>query len=477
MKKVIVIFLCVLLMAVVFVVPAALVSSEGQLHGLWLENNAGDAPMVIPDDGSLQSPISQDDPNGDGTATSEAGQNTPGEMTDNILPYHNKTTKTAGGVQYTYTGTTVKIIGMPTKSSYLNLCGGENSIPDNLRAGELLKIQFESGTAYVSLGIRAFSEEHPDGVWLMKTSVDTEFVVPDLSEYTGVSIRIVVSQCDRKLDLTVTPSIQVDRTAYLTIIDDDGDIHFLTDLFPLMEEMQVPISSAVTIRRIGSAKRWMDWDDITYLHQNGCEILNHTYNHYTGTEIQSVDDAAVYEDYQKSRDELLSRGIPGGEYLVYSSSSGNYQRIQSIAAQLFKCGIKIGGSAINTKASDRFALSRYRIDYAATEGHEDWNLNDLKSYVDDVSSVGGWQIMMLHTSNAVWRQRVCLDDQGNVLYENGAPVLMADEKGDPVLDVDGSYPTWGSEVLVPMLRELILYARAHGVKIVSVKEAYHAMYE
>ena len=116
-----------------------------------------------------------------------------------------------------------------------------------------------------------------------------------MSAYDGVAIRILVTACDREFDLEVTPVIKKieKQKSYLTIIDDDGDIHFLTDVVPLMEELGVSISTAVTTRRIGSAKRWMSWEQIEYLNANGYEVLNHTYKHYTGTEIQSVDDSTI----------------------------------------------------------------------------------------------------------------------------------------------------------------------------------------
>ena len=400
-------------------------------------------------------------------------------LPENILPENNQLTKNVWGMQYRCENGIYHISGTPKKSSYLNLMGGENIVPKELKEGQRLQIRFGSGTNYVTLGIRAFNAEHPDGTWLLKTSTDTVFTVPDLSGYTGVSIRITVSQNSKHYDLKLTPVIREiqKQPSYLTIIDDDGDRHYLTDLLPLMQELQVPISTAVSTLRVGSARRWMNWNDLVSLNKAGYEILCHTYSHISSQDIVNVDDDTLYSNYQKARNELLRRGIAGGDFLVYSSGTGNYARVRAIAERVFKCGIKIGGSQINTADSNVFHLSRYRIDYAASEGRTDWNLDDMKSYVDEVSAVGGWQIWMLHTSNAIYRQRVCLDVMGNVLYENGKPIPMTDGKGNPVLDVDGTYPTMGSTVFLPMLKEAILYAKEKGVQIVTVKQAYDAMYQ
>ena len=264
--------------------------------------------------------------------------------------------------------------------------------------------------------------------------------------------------------------------AYLTIIDDDGDAHFMSDILPLIQEMNVPIASAVTINRIGSADRWMDWEDILACQQAGAEILCHTYYHYTGKQITDIDDETVKKNYVNARDTLKSAGISGSDFLVYSSSTGNHQRIQNVANQVFKCGIKIGGTTTNDHQTNPFALSRYRIDYASTEGRQDWNKEDMRSFIDEVSAKGGWQIWMFHTSNGIWRQRVEVDANNNVIRKDGAPIPMVDAAGNPVYDIDGTYPTMGSTVYLPMLKEAIRYAQENNVEIITVKEGYEEFY-
>lgn len=262
----------------------------------------------------------------------------------------------------------------------------------------------------------------------------------------------------------------------LTIIDDDGDYHFMTDVLPLIQELQVPIATAVTPLRIGSKTRWMSWDDIAYCAANGAEVLCHTYSHYSGSEIVNIDDETIVRQYGLARDCMIERGY-NGDILVYSSSTGNIQRVREDAAQVFQCGIKIGGNSVNNRLTDRYALNRCRIDYAETEGKTSWNRDDILQYIDDVAEQGGWQIFMFHTSNSMWRQRALLDENGEVVRgENGAPIPMTDKDGNPVLDSRGEHPTMGTEYYLPMLREAILYARERGVAILTAENAYRILY-
>ena len=178
--------------------------------GVWLLKTAVDTEFTVPNlsdyDGvAIRILVSECDREFDLEVTPfiEIENNYP-----NLISKNNGLTKEAWGVQYSCTNGTYHISGTPQKSSTLTILGGEDYIPSNLRSGDRLKIRFQSGTAYVTLGIRAFNAENPDGIWLVKTSVDTDFVVPDLSIYDGVAVRILVTACDRKFDLKVTPVIE-----------------------------------------------------------------------------------------------------------------------------------------------------------------------------------------------------------------------------------------------------------------------------
>lgn len=217
----------------------------------------------------------------------------------------------------------------------------------------------------------------------------------------------------------------------LTIIDDDGNKHFLTDIVPLIEDEEVPIASAVVTTKVGADAWHMSWSDVETANGKGAEILNHTYNHHAGSDIPSLDASTITHEFQMAKNIFTQKGYPSCDIVVYSSSSGNYEKVRDCAEEVFKCGIKIGGMEVNTQASDKFALSRYRIDYASTEGGTDWDLDAMKEWVDNCAENGGWMIWMFHTSNAdsgdyCYTRRIALDGNGDPIYDQstGLPVPM-----------------------------------------------------
>lgn len=263
----------------------------------------------------------------------------------------------------------------------------------------------------------------------------------------------------------------------LTIIDDDGDVHFFTDLLPIIEEMDVPISTAVTIKRIGSSKRWMNWEQLNLLSEKGIEVLCHGFYHDNYEQVKKKKESVLKKEYSDAKAILKEKGFNSGDILVYTSSTGNFPFVRKIAKSTFRCAIKIGGNKYNDKYSDKYALSRYRIDFANTEGKIDYSIKDIKQYIDSIAHNNSWGIFMIHTSNTKWRCRVEVDSYGNIIYDqNGKPKLMyRDSK--LVLDDEGIYPTYGKLVYLPILKESILYARGKGVKIVNVNYAYEYLYE
>lgn len=387
--------------------------------------------------------------------------------------------KTTHGIVYTGENGTWHIYGTADGAGFISLSGGINKIPDWMRSGDIISISFNSDSS-ARLVFRGFTEEYPKGTTLLSVHESTVYKIPDLSKFKGVDIRLQVPGNAGKVDTVVTPNISRKLPYYgkpcLTIIDDDGDIHFKTDVLPLIKELGVNISTAVTTTRIGSGSKWMNWEEIMDCHRNGAEVLCHTYSHPTAAQLNQWTDQELVNRLTMARDNLLSRRINTGDILVYSSSTGYVKRMRQAASSVFKAGIVIGGHSVNNQNSDVYNLKRYRIDFTTGDGDKtkrDWNIKDMKDYIDVVAACGGFQIMMFHTSSANWRQLVQVDSEGKVLLDkNGNPIPLLDSSGNKIEDIDGSRysQTYGHLVYVPILREIILYAQSKGVEIVSANE-------
>ena len=184
--------------------------------------------------------------------------------------------------------------------------------------------------------------------------------------------------------------------AMLTIIDDDGNAKFYTEVYPIVRELNVPIATAVIASKPDTGKHYMTWDQISEMHRNGVEVLNHTYSHYLSSDpaFSEAKEADLAAAYSKARDILKEKGIEN-DLIVFSGSTGRYSKSRRAARRAgFLGGFLAGDNEANTPGADRYQIQRYRIgsDYP-------WNVDTLKGLVDLAVQKGGWSVWMFHTSD------------------------------------------------------------------------------
>ncbi len=224
----------------------------------------------------------------------------------------------------------------------------------------------------------------------------------------------------------------------LTIIDDDGNIGYYNDIYPMAKAKKVSISSAIIAGRVGS-KYYMTWDNINDAYSNGMEMLCHTYSHpLTTDEGWPYDYAFFEEDYRKAKNILKDHGIIP-TLLVFSGSSGLYDTCQEACKRVsFDGAFLAGDNHITFGDADRYSIPRFRI---GNDSNYHWELPLLKGMINKLSSSGGWMVWMMHTSSS--KGWVRGRDEGSSAY---------------------------------MLGEIIDYAQANGIKIVTAEYGFKKTY-
>lgn len=180
--------------------------------------------------------------------------------------------------------------------------------------------------------------------------------------------------------------------AMLTIIDDDGDIKYYTDIYPLAKAKNVSISTAVPASFIGKTN-YLTWEMISEIRGSGIEVLCHTYGHPLSTKIDGMTENDFRSDYSRAKEIFNAHGI-NADLLVFSGSTGLYSKAQIPAQELFKGAFLAGDNKTNQVGTNPYNIKRYRIgsNYA-------WNVQALEGLIDSLKETGGWMVWMMHTSD------------------------------------------------------------------------------
>ena len=209
----------------------------------------------------------------------------------------------------------------------------------------------------------------------------------------------------------------------LTIIDDDGNAKFYSDVLPIITSEHVSISSACPVGTIGTEGA-MTWEQVEECYRNGAEILSHAYNHVTSYPSEMTE-KEVEQDFTKAKNGLLSRGFYGGRYHVFTVSTGEDSRAKAAAPYVFDLAINSAGNAMNyADTINIYRISRYRIQ---TDSYQ-YDLDALKALIDTCYNSKGWMVWMFHTSDITWTTTA----KENLI----AAIQYAKGKGLPIVSVD-----------------------------------------
>jgi peptidoglycan/xylan/chitin deacetylase (PgdA/CDA1 family) len=350
----------------------------------------------------------------------------------NLLNFQNKPTGTGNGITSKADGGVWTVSGTASSTWFFTLAGGTASIPDGWNVGDRLWI---SCPTYNSLALRILG--YPGGRVLFTTNESGYFTVPD--GYDGLQLRFQIATGKTVPETVVRPFVSKNPPPYmhrgfdkppamLTIIDDDGNSQFYTQLLPLVESRGISISSAVVVKRPEDPETYtasMTWEQIEDAHKRGAEILNHTYSHLTSDLTASMTAQEIWLDYQKASNILAAHGIQTHDILVFAGASGSDANVQQAARWSCRMAFHAGGNEMAFRDGfDIYDAPRYRL-YSDYGGYD---LNQIKGLVDDCVANGGWMIWMIHTSEANWTSAVLqtLTDAIDYAIEQGLPIVSAE---------------------------------------------------
>lgn len=268
-------------------------------------------------------------------------------------------------------------------------------------------------------------------------TVQNEITIPSGVYYMHLSYRskkaIDVSYAETfKMYQVVGNNINLPKSEkMLTIIDDDGYIKYYTDIYPIAKAKNASISSAIIVGKVGSDSNRMTWYNILDAYCNGMEILCHTYSHPLSTDKDYPYSIEWFEeDYRKARNTLRTQNI-STNLLVYSGSSGQLDVCHEACKQASFDGGFLNANKITYENTDRYKIPRFRV---GNNSDYHWDITILKGLVNKLYSSGGWMVWMIHTSSS-----------------------------------EGWVPGTKEGSSAYMLGEVIDYARANGIKIVTAE--------
>lgn len=329
--------------------------------------------------------------------------------TFNVATLYKYENTTRNGITYTYnTDGSITVTGTASANSFHRVLMNQGSLPSWLKIGKSYTIKY-SGT-----NVRLRVYEEINGTISSNAIIDTaEDAVyqPTNSNLTGIQVRLFVNSGTSVNEtvsvkiLTGTPSTNAFNPPMLTIIDDDANIKYYTQLLPLIEQKGVPIVCALPAGKTydDGVTTHMSWEQIEDAYKRGAEFLNHSYSHWTYNEANTHTEQELWLDYTKAKNVISSHGIKGGDMLVYGGLSGTIDKAKQAATHASKCAFHSHGDAINYRETvDRWFIKRYGIE----EAPYSYDIDELKSLIDECASKGGWMIWMIHTSDGDWTESI-----------------------------------------------------------------------
>lgn len=222
------------------------------------------------------------------------------------------------------------------------------------------------------------------------------------------------------------------RKAIMTLVDDDGREHVYRLLKPVIEELQVPITSCLVTNKMESGdKEWLNLNQVMELKNTGLfELCSHTANHAA---LATLTEEQQREEMRVSKKWLRKYGLCD-DLIVYPYGSVN-DITRKVAREFYRAGVWIAdNNAVNYPPFATYYLQRVYIEGA---------VELCKQKIDEAIENDGWVIFGMHCHYQNWRAED-LKTIVNYAKSRGIEIVSLSEglnRMGNILDVGDTYFT------------------------------------
>lgn len=200
---------------------------------------------------------------------------------------------------------------------------------------------------------------------------------------------------------------------YMTIIDDDGNSEVWTILKAISEEKGIPFTISL---HAGSE---LTQDQVLYLQNTlNFEVASHGLNH---VDLTTLTGAALITEVESSKNAHISKGY-NCQNMVYPYG-GNNLEVRNTVSKYFNCAARTSTADINNFGLDSFQIDRIALGSFTAVGEDTYAF--YKSKLDEAIAANGWAVYMTHCWDAGFdaTQQQHLKDLIDYALANGVEIV------------------------------------------------------
>jgi peptidoglycan/xylan/chitin deacetylase (PgdA/CDA1 family) len=145
----------------------------------------------------------------------------------------------------------------------------------------------------------------------------------------------------------------------LVITFDDGYRNNLDDMFPVVRDLEIPVTIfiATDFMKDRANNEYLDWDDARYLHRQGVSFGSHTVSH---AHLTNVPDDQALDELVRSKEEIAGRLQAPVLFFAYpyGEHDGKVASLVKSSGYLAACTVRYG---LNDAGVDKFLLKRIAV--------------------------------------------------------------------------------------------------------------------